>query len=348
MLSPFQLLTMGCISSKFVARTLSLHEERNKGLQRKASKSGFPLLEDIIKSAQSSSDQYFELVLHSRSFGSNTPSKLTAKDETDTSETSANCNSEKSTSIEEYNEQGRHKVFTDDQIEGSEGFHLIVPEHVLSSLVQENSYGNETKCEMANAEFISRTERSGESNSHLDPKTTVENKYELSSKGDVGNRSFHTVEEYDDLVRKVMLSKSLWFTQKDDDTCSSESTIDHVEDKDIVQSKTVGPSETHDELSMEKGCKRKAIARRLESLKIPPLPNIYAPGSYVTPKFGSYPSLVAAGSEDHSSIFSPELVSELEQSMMILEEEEDNILKDMESTQENDEKIVLETQERHP
>ncbi|KAI9126680.1 hypothetical protein K1719_002276 [Acacia pycnantha] len=260
---------MGCISSKVIARTLSLHEERNKGTQRNKSNNGFPLLEDIIKSAQSSSDQYFDLVLHSRSFGSNAPSKLTINDETDSSETTVKL--DMSTSVEEDNQQEKHKIVSDDQIEGSESFHLILPDHVLSSLVQENSSGVENKYELANAGFTSKAERSDE---FLDPKIIKENKYDLNSKGDVGSRSFHTVEEYDDLVRKIMLSKSLWFTDKDE-TCSSGTTIDQTEDgdsaiKDIMEAKTIAPSEKHD-VSIEKGYKRKAMARRLESLKIPSL-----------------------------------------------------------------------------
>lgn len=368
---------MGCISSKVIARSLSLHEERNQGTQRTKSNSGIPLLEDIINSAHSSCDQYFELVLHSRSFGSNAPSKLATHDSSE-----ATDKLDTSLSPEEDEQEGnKQKIVSDVQSDGrSKSCHLILPEHVLSSLAQENSSGVKKMYELANelwlssAGFISKAERS---------ELIEGNKYDLNSR----SRSFHTVEEYDDLVRKLLLSKSLRFTDNNkDDTCSSGTTMDllvsesvsssttndHTEDKDsaikdnnssdIIQvNKTVVPSEKDDDMYIEKGNKRKAIAKRLESLRVPsrsnfevpviaslrewihPLGSIYSPGSYVTPKFGSYSSLMAAGKkecesrEDSSSIFSPELVSELEQSMQNLEAEEENILKQiMESPEEND------------
>lgn len=97
--------------------------------------------------------------------------------------------------------------------------------------------------------------------------------------------------------------------------------------------------------TIEKGNKRKAIAKKLESLRIPyniecpaivslrewiPKDEIYSPGSYVTPRFGSYSSLMNIGNEkewSEDSVFSPELVSAFEKCMQNLEAEEENILK---------------------
>lgn len=52
-----------------------------------------------------------------------------------------------------------------------------IPEHIVYSLTQENLPG-------------------------------FEDKDELRYKGDIGNRSFHTVEEYDDMVNRIWLTKS--------------------------------------------------------------------------------------------------------------------------------------------
>lgn len=106
--------------------------------------------------------------------------------------------------------------------------------------------------------------------------------------------------------------------------------------------------------NIEKGSKRKAMAKGLESLRIPPsieFPTItslrewlhaggqvYSPGSYVTPKFGSY-SLPIRRSVDESSedyIFNPELVAAFEQCMHELEAEEENILKQIVENLEKD------------
>jgi hypothetical protein len=101
---------------------------------------------------------------------------------------------------------------------------------------------------------------------------------------------------------------------------------------------------SHKEKILEKGNKRKDIAKRLESLRIPsnvespaiaslrkwlPADGIYSPGSYVTPKFGSYSSTNIRNEDESSddSIFSPELVSAFEQCMEKLEAEEETILK---------------------
>jgi len=106
--------------------------------------------------------------------------------------------------------------------------------------------------------------------------------------------------------------------------------------------------------NIEKGFKRKAMAKGLESLRIPPsieFPTIsslrewlhagdqvYSPGSYVTPKFGNY-ALPIRRSVDESSedyIFNPELVTAFEQCMHELEAEEESILKQIVENLEKD------------
>ncbi|TKY72308.1 hypothetical protein E2542_SST01047 [Spatholobus suberectus] len=364
---------MGCISSKVIARSISLHEERKERSQRKTN--GIPLLEDLIIST-GGSDQYLALVcaantvsnkLHSGSLSSNTSSKLAIQPAT--SETFEKL--KPSARLGE----GEGKQIESDKKNRSKSWHQF-PQHIVHSLAQENSSG-------------------------------FEDKHDSSSKGAARSRSFHTVEEYDDVVNKIWLTKSLPDQQSEfnDEDAGSGTNMDlqvsefksntthHTEDKasaikkmqptclnkkysleerTIVketnnlstasESSTVAPTPSpkshisspgnkneevipsHKTSTSEKGNKRKAVAKRLESLRIPssveypaiaslrewlPASGIYSPGSYVTPKFGSYSIMDIRNANESSedSIFSPELVSAFEQCMQKLEAEEENILK---------------------
>lgn len=334
---PQQLLTMGCISSKLIiARSISFHEERKQKPQRTVN--GIPLLEDLFTST-SGSDQYLALVraantvsnkLHSKSITSNTSSKLAT--EPDSSQV-----------IEKLEPSGKQgNQFESDHNNRSKSWHNL---------------------------------------------TGFEDRHDLSSEGDVGNRSFHTVEEYDDMVNRNWLTKSQLVQQSEFNNEELDGSVikmglqvsefgsdttHHIEDKDsaikkmqpsclnknpaledreIVKDEVVPSHKTRmlesaakGVSNIEKGNKRKAIAKRLESLKVPPniespaiaslkewIPadGIYSPGSYVTPKFGSYSLLNTRNANESSedSIFSPELVSSFEQCMQKLEAEEENILK---------------------
>ncbi|ESW19545.1 hypothetical protein PHAVU_006G134300 [Phaseolus vulgaris] len=349
---------MGCFSSKVIARSISFHEERKKRSQRTTN--GIPLLEDLIISS-GGSDQYLALVcaantvsnkLHSGSLSSNKSSKLAI--EPASSETS-----KKLKPVSSRLDQVEGKQIERDKKNRSKSWHQF-PEHIVQSLAQENSSGFE------------------------------------SSKGAARSKSFHTVEEYDDIVNKIWSSKCHTDEQSEyndeEDAGSGTSTTHHTEEKDCAikrmqapslnknhslkerkivkesnnlstasESSTVAPNSspnshisssgikneevvTSHRRSIEKGNKRKAVAKRLESLRIPsgveypaiaslrewlPAGGIYSPGSYVTPKFGSY-SIMDISNENESSensIFSPELVSAFEQCMQKLEAEEENILK---------------------
>ncbi|KAK7331203.1 hypothetical protein VNO77_25421 [Canavalia gladiata] len=367
---------MGCISSKVIARSISFHEERKEKSQRKTN--GIPLLEDLIIST-SGSDQYLALVcaanavsnkLHSRSFGSSRSSKLAI--EPSSSETSEKL--EPSTRLGQ--EEG--KQTESDKKNRSKSWHRF-PDHTVYSLAQENLSG-------------------------------FEDKHDLSFKGAVRSKSFHTVEEYDDMVNKIWLNKSHQDQQSEfndiEDAGSGTSmdhqlsefvsnTTHHSEDRDssirkiqpphLDKNCLLGEREIVKEINMlntssessaitsshktrmlesaaqgastiEKGNKRKAVAKRLESLRIPsnmecpaiaslrewlPAAGIYSPGSYVTPKFGSYSTMNIgnANESNEDSIFSPELVFAFEQCMQKLEAEEDNILKQIVENveEENDE-----------
>lgn len=322
---------MGCFSSKLIARSISYHEERKQRSQRTVN--GIPLLEDLIISTVSNQ-------LHSRSIGSksNNTSKLAI--EPDSSEVIEKL--EPSLSARQGQEGGEQ--FESDHKNRSKSWHCF-PEHIVHSLDQENSSG-------------------------------FEDKHDLSSKGAVGSRSFHTVEEYDDMVDKTWLTKSQIVQNQSEfnNTEEGDGSLNNIPSSGIKNEEVVPiPSHKIRVLesvaqrvisTIEKGHKRKAVAKRLESLRIPsnvecpaigslrewlPEDGIYSPGSYVTPKFGSYSLMNANESSDsEDSIFSPELVSAFEQCMQKLEAEEENILKqiieNVEEESESDE--GMQTQER--
>ncbi|KAK7246061.1 hypothetical protein RIF29_40919 [Crotalaria pallida] len=365
---------MGCISSKIIARSLSYHEERKQGSKR--TDNGIQSLEDFIIST-SGRDRYLALVcaantvsnkLHSRSFSSNTSPKLT--NESDSSETT-----EKLEISSKLDQEGGKKFESDEKIR-SKSWHWF-PEQIVSSLSHENLSG-------------------------------FDDQHDLSSKGAVRSRSFHTVEEYDDMVNRIWLSKSQSEFNDEQHNVSvtnidlqvseliSNTTTHQTEDKvsvikkmqppclqtknsfeesKLVKEKSilstttsessmvspnpksqilssgikneeVVPSQKTNMSNIEKGNKRKALAKRLESLRVPtdnespaiaslrewlPAGGIYSQGSYVTPKFGSYSLMdirnANESSESEDSIFSPELVSAFEQCIQKLNADEEKILK---------------------
>ncbi|XP_057765204.1 uncharacterized protein LOC130985970 [Salvia miltiorrhiza] len=108
--------------------------------------------------------------------------------------------------------------------------------------------------------------------------------------------SFHTVEEYDALIR----------AQHSFDVKMQESRCD---------------------VAVEMGSKRKAVARGLKTLELEFPANatlIYSPGTYVTPKFGGYNAPVP-----QNAVFSPDLIAAFEDCMQHLQLEEDTILEHM-------------------
>ncbi|OIV91887.1 hypothetical protein TanjilG_17879 [Lupinus angustifolius] len=356
---------MGCISSKIIARSLSYHEERMQGSRRSAN--DIPLLEDIIISANGS-DQYLALVcaannvtnkLYSRSFSSNKSPKQAIE--------SACSETIEKLEISSRQEQEGGKQIEGDEKTRSKSWHWF-PDYIVSSLAQESLFD-------------------------------IEEQHDLNSKGAARSRSFHTVEDYDDMVNRIWLSKyhsvdQCEFNDEEDNGSVTNMDLQVSEDKDsaikkvqpfglhkkysfqerkIVEKKSilstasessvvstspksqtcssgikheVVPNQKTNISTMDKGNKRKALAERLESLRVPsniespavarlrewlPAGGIYSPGSYVTPKFGSYSLMdiknANESSENEDSIFSPELVSAFEQCMQELNADEENILK---------------------
>lgn len=103
-----------------------------------------------------------------------------------------------------------------------------------------------------------------------------------------------------------------------------------------------------------KGLKRKAIAKGLNSIQVPSTTEfpsvaslrewlyqggqVYSPGAYVTPKFGSYNIPKPRPQKEHSeeSIFDPNLLAAFEECMQQLEAEEDTVLRGIEQVLEKD------------
>ncbi|MED6160054.1 hypothetical protein PIB30_047854 [Stylosanthes scabra] len=356
---------MGCISSKILARSISVHEDRKQGSRRMAN--GIPLLEELLISSNGN-DQYLALVLAANTVSSklNSRSLHSSMFPEPATEPVASESIERSEISPRLSQEGGKQIERD-KSNRSKSCHSF-PEQIVSSIAQGNL-------------------------------SDSEDKHNLSSKNVAGSRSFHTLEEYDNLVNKIWLSDSPRVQQNEfiDEEASSIT----VEDNDSAAKKTLPPcshnenssedSKLVEEISIksitlesttppnpnsnttnqrvenevvnpneetyvpeiaaqgvsttEKVSKRKAIAKRLESLRIPsnvelpaiaslrewlPGSGIYSSASYVTPKFGSFSSQIDTRNENESSedsVFSPELVSAFEKSMQKLEVEEETILK---------------------
>lgn len=170
------------------------------------------------------------------------------------------------------------------------------------------------------------------------------NRLDLKDQSVAGSRSFHTVEEYDALLERIRGTRSLecfddCFPWDEDDVMK----LQPGEDVNEEESSSVKSGE-----NCEAGWKRKAVARGLKSLDIStpapapapaPAPGIarmkqrmvvqgqiYSPGTYVTPKFGSYND-PAVRRRQENAVFSPELVAAFEDCMQQLQVDEDSILR---------------------
>lgn len=172
--------------------------------------------------------------------------------------------------------------------------------------------------------------------------------------------SFHTVEEYDALLERIRGTRSLenlqhcfpWDDEDDYVNFQESSSLAEGEDRD--ETILVEDSAATEEGKHETGSKRKAIAKGLKSLdidfpaavgKLKQRMLVYSPGTYVTPKFGSYNDPATHKQQNESqeekeeddTVFSPEFLAAFEECMQQLEEcmqqlqlEEDTILKHME------------------
>jgi hypothetical protein len=172
---------MGCISSKLIiARSISYNEERNQRSKRTKANS-IPLFEDLIISS-TGSDQYLAALVCTANKLSN---NLHSKSLSSNTASKLAVEPESSEVIDENLEHStilEAKQFESVQKNRSKSCHF--PEHIVYSLSQESS-------------------------------SCSEDKDELRCKSDLGSRSFHTVEEYDDIVNKIWLTKSQVVQQSD-------------------------------------------------------------------------------------------------------------------------------------
>ena len=404
---------MGCISSKFMSRSISFHGVQNQSLDRTAN--DIPALDKVIMS-DSGIDHSFALVctanmvinrLQSWDFSSNTcpePAIEPVNSETiNTSKLMASLDQ----GVVKQAQPAPEPVGSIDvhltRSGQSKSCHWFL-EHEYSSLALEISDGIRG------------------------------DKSDWSHKCMIHNRSFHTVEENDSMLENISSSAQQRGLDGKDygsgmkafplGSKSSSNISHHAEDKETglqetkqsflhgkslvyentmfkeTGAKEVMPSpncnssssgeenqqvmpspystsstkESHTVLEIraqegniiEKGFKRKAIAEGLESLRIPPtieFPTIsslrewihaggqvYSPGSYVTPKFGSYSLPIPVNIDECSKdyIFNPELVAALEQCMHQLEEEEESILKQIVENLEKDYNEDKQAEEEKP
>ncbi|XP_030467520.1 uncharacterized protein LOC115686389 [Syzygium oleosum] len=368
---------MGCISSKVVSRSISYREELNRSSQ--STGKSILALEDMF-SSNKGSDQFLALVCTAntvanrlRSGSINSESKASPRSTEATFEIDRNCDC--SAVSEEGTEGNRAKPANSQLIhEDSESYSIEPPKRSRSW----HSFFEE-EMPSANAENHGKS-RDGS---------------EWEYKGIGRSRSFHTVEEYDALLARILSTSS----SHDDNVAENQEkipypessmhsaqnkynikTVDRTPQKDDVfvndeavkddlitllasgsETKELIPSSLEpctsneliakDDVAQEERCmvnrrfKRKAIARGLESLAIPTmiefpavaslrewLPaggQVYSPGAYTTPKFGTYslPESKNLCEATEDNIFTKELVTAFEEHMQELEAEEETILK---------------------
>ncbi|KAK6149588.1 hypothetical protein DH2020_017113 [Rehmannia glutinosa] len=191
-----------------------------------------------------------------------------------------------------------------------------------------------------------------------------ENKLAWKDKNLIGSRSFHTVEEYDALLERIRNFSIESF----EDYCpwedvKSEQTNDLDEnqnDRCIQRTNKDSPRKgpgikdgfveefVQTDGTREMGWRRKAVAKGLKTLDVSTVEfpaiarfkqrihvegQIYSPGTYITPKFGSYNARVTPETQGkdggENSVFSPELLAAFEDCVQQLQDEEDNILRNM-------------------
>ncbi|KAH7526443.1 hypothetical protein JRO89_XSUnG0053900 [Xanthoceras sorbifolium] len=307
---------MGCISSKLVSRSLSFQEDLNKSLHRRRANGSGNFLA-LISSANSVPNQILSTSFASESNKCSNPTVELVRNETsDTWELKASL------------EQGEQVQPTSPVLQKDiESIEVDLARRLKSFRCFDD-------CEV----------------SSMAPESfdgIKEYRFKQTNGGRTHARGFHTVQEFDAIVEKICLSRagqtglggkngSLQLHHSK----SSSDLSEHAAQKlyqELEQSR----------VEENTGLKRKAMANELESLRIPQsieFPEVadlrewlsrgqvYSPGTYVTPKFGSYnlPKSGLANKCSEGTIFDPELVAALEECMEQLEVEEEIVLKQIE------------------
>ncbi|CAI9756705.1 unnamed protein product [Fraxinus pennsylvanica] len=312
---------MGCIPSKAVTRSLSFQEELNRGFQR---------------TSHNANDQFLAFV-----YSAHTTNEVKNRDPKAAVETA---------------EIAKRKADAENSLLPQDAVRMNHFERLSKS----------KSCQMIPDKEFSMQDPQNEGLS--------ENKLDWRDKNTGGSRSFHTVEEYDALIKRIYMSS----TRDGESFQDNESLLDenvhtlksmdedcndgnnHRNAEDFMKNKSninEGPSE-HTSSSLKKsddfenfvregalretGWKRKAVGQGLKSPDVSPIEfpaiarhkqwfhvdgQVYSPGTYVTPKFGSYNKVNPVRREDgNDSVFSPEAVAAFEVCMQQLDAEEESIL----------------------
>lgn len=323
---------MGCICSKAITRSMSIREELNHGFQNTNLAWG-----DMFAS-NNGNDQLFSILCSTK----------TRTNELRTS----------SFTLPSIDDDFGTKYFVKaldlipdiektTEVKSSPDFDAEL--ETYGKFTRSKSYQMSTKKELSGLSF----ETVEELNEH---------KIDRRDKNLRGSRSFHTVEEYDALLERIHkfntgnthffedVHSSPQFKSLDEDQ-----NVTNVLAEEFLKDET-GIEELNDlnkgsfypvkgENTRESGWKRKAAAKGLESLDVSAIEfsaitrlrqckqaegQVYSPGTYVTPKFGSYNDMKTKktreeeGGED--AIFSPELLAAFEDCVQQLQIEEDNII----------------------
>lgn len=171
------------------------------------------------------------------------------------------------------------------------------------------------------------------------------------------------------------------FTIKDryiplEDKESSTNSFKNLEPKNIDMPECPGSTCTTDVVSInediskkanikvEKGIRRKVMAKELTTLSIPttttvdfpvigslgewlePDGQVFSPGDYVTPRFGNFNVPISVNGNNGRAIFDPEMVAAFEEAMKELTVEEECILKQIEEDVDEEGKIAKEVESK--
>lgn len=340
---------MGCISSKAIARSMSIREELNHGFQSRSA-----AWEELLTS-HSGNDQLFALVCSANTMTTkiSTSSFTLPSRDPDTAP------------------QTKYLANAWDLIPDING--KTEGKSALDAL-GEPHFGRFTRSK--SCQILGEIDMIG-----VAPETggLSENKLDWKDKNLTGSRSFHTVEEYDALLERIhkfrtrsMDSFEHYYSQDksleissshgdQNDNYSQRTTTDCLKKEAVIEAdrildhgdSTLGNFDNFKNVvrvddTHETGWKRKAIAKGLKSLDVPTIDfpavarlrqrtqaenQVYSPGTYITPKFGSYNAKVTPVRQEEAgarkSVFSPELVAAFENCMQQLQEEEDSILSHM-------------------
>lgn len=321
---------MGCISSKFITKSLSFREDLSN---RKRGVNGLTMLDEFFTSddgnSASNDHQFFALVSKLRTGDFVMPPKKSVED------------------------KDKETINTWELMAGLEEQAEQKEELAYSEVADRDKLKRSKSCE------ISKFATAFELNDDQDYRGvgrsrsfhTVEEYDAMMER----IRFSHVV--HNDECDKYMINHVAKFQETAQSVPRNqfEKNKDHTSEPDIKEvipnvssSSSTNKDGAQETSTCDTGSKRKALTKGLESLQIPSAAefrktgslkdwlqnggNISSPGEYVTPKFGNYNKPKSKLSEEYrdDSVFNPELVAAFEEFLEQLEVEEDSILEQIE------------------